>query len=208
MAVSLIIPTRMRTKALSKSIGSVVGHARHTVEVLLALDVDDIETAEYLKTDPIPNSRVVVGPRVGYGGLHLYVNALARIATGDWLFLWNDDCIMETQGWDSVVGEYDGQMVVLNPQSNHSNQERGHCVFPIVPRRMVEILGHFSLSKHNDTLRRAHRQPARHPARRAHPRVARPGRSDREQRRRRPWSRGRLMVTDCAGRTSGRRGGG
>ncbi|MBZ0213064.1 MAG: hypothetical protein K8H99_04620 [Nitrospirae bacterium] len=70
MAVSLIIPTRMRTKALSKSIGSVVGHARHTVEVLLALDVDDIETAEYLKTDPIPNSRVVVGPRVGYGRLH------------------------------------------------------------------------------------------------------------------------------------------
>ena len=125
--------------------------ARFSVEVLLAFDDDDIETAEYLKTDPIPNSRVVVGPRVGYGGLHLYVNALARIATGDWLFLWNDDCIMETQGWDSVVGEYDGQMVVLNPQSNHSNQERGQCVFPIVPRRMVEILGHFSLSNHNDT---------------------------------------------------------
>jgi hypothetical protein len=46
------------------------------------------------------------GPRIGkgYDSLHEYYNELASKATGDWLMLWNDDAVMETEGWDEKIG--------------------------------------------------------------------------------------------------------
>src|SRR6202011_3753544 len=92
-----------------------------------------------------------VGPRVGYASLHSYYNELATRATGDWLMLWNDDCIMQTPSWIDVVRSHDGEIVVLNPRTNHDNWEIDMNVFPILPRKMVELMGHISLSRHNDS---------------------------------------------------------
>lgn len=152
MKVSIILPTRKRFQSLRRSIDSLLSTAtRADVEVLLAVDDDDLETLERLKSEDIPGSKVLVGPRLGYINLHLYVNQLCQEATGDWVVLWNDDALMRTQGWDEILEEYLGQMVVLNPATNHVNHPRENCIFPIVPKKMVELLGHFSLSNHNDT---------------------------------------------------------
>jgi len=118
---------------------------------MLAVDDDDRETLEALESGPLPNMQLFVGPRLGYIKLHHYVNQLALQATGEWLFLWNDDALLETPGWDEVVAEYAGQFVVLNPGTNHTGHPRENCIFPIVPKAWVDILGHFSLSNHNDT---------------------------------------------------------
>lgn len=118
---------------------------------MLAVDEDDDETLAKLKAEPIPGTQLHVTPRYGYIGLHLYVNELSRMAGGDWLFLWNDDALMKTQAWDTVIEPFSNQMVVLNPETNHHNHPRSNCIFPIVPKALVSLLGHFSRSNHNDT---------------------------------------------------------
>lgn len=125
---------------------SIASVARADVEILIRVDEDDPRLGEYLQF-----CTPLIGASHGYGGLHVYYNQLAERAKGDWLLLWNDDCIMETKEWTDIVHLYDGKMVVLNPATNHDNWTIDMNVFPIVPRKMVELMGHFSLSTHNDS---------------------------------------------------------
>jgi len=152
MKVSVILPTRQRFESLHLSVRSLLDRlAGSEIEFLLGLDEDDQETTERLKVRPVPFSTIWITPRLGYRNLHVYVNQLSARATGDWLFLWNDDALMETEAWDDEVARFEGELVVVNPQSNHGNHQLGNCIFPIVPKRMFDLLGHFSLSNHNDT---------------------------------------------------------
>lgn len=143
MTISVLVPSRERPELLKRSIDSL---GDGDLEVLVALDDDDPRLADYAGL-----GTVLVGPRHGYGSLHSYYNQLAARASGDWLFLWNDDCVMETENWIDVIRSYDGHMVVLNPRTNHDNWKIDMNVFPILPRKMVQLMGHFSLSRHNDS---------------------------------------------------------
>ena len=142
--ISVLVPSRERPELLARSVES-LGDAE--IEVLVRVDEDDPRLDGYAARF----ADLVVGPRHGYGSLHHYYNELAERARGDWLFIWNDDCVMETRGWLDVVRSYDGQMAVLNPATNHDNWEIDMNVFPIFPRRMVELTGHVSLNLHNDS---------------------------------------------------------
>jgi hypothetical protein len=135
----------MRPEPLARSIDSL---GEGDFEVLVRVDEDDPRLEGYLA---LPNVEVAVGPRHGYGALQHYYNELADRATGDWLFVWNDDCVMQTPDWLDVVRSYDGKMAVLNPNTNHDNWEIDMNVFPIFPRKMVELMGHLSLNNHNDS---------------------------------------------------------
>jgi hypothetical protein len=141
--ISVLVPSRERPDLLARSIDSL---GEGEFEVLVRVDEDDPRLDGYSQ---LPG--VVVGGHYGYLGLHHYYNELADRARGDWLFLWNDDCIMETRNWIDVVRSYDGKMAVLNPDTNHGNWEIDMNVFPILPRKMFELMGHFSLSPHNDS---------------------------------------------------------
>jgi hypothetical protein len=143
--ITVLVPSRERPEPLARSIASL---GADDLEVLVSVDEDDPRLDDYLC---LPGIDVIVGPRHGYRALHHYYNELAARATGEWLLLWNDDCIMQTPDWREVVSGYDGQMVVLNPNTNHDNWTIDMNVFPIFPRRLVEVIGHVSLSRHNDT---------------------------------------------------------
>lgn len=143
MTVSVLVPSRQRPELLQRSIASL---GDGDFEVLVALDEDDPRLADYADL-----ASALVGPRRGYRSLHGYYNELAARARGDWLLLWNDDCTMETENWIDVVRSHDGHMVVLNPRTNHDNWQIDMNVFPILPRKMVELMGHLSLSRHNDS---------------------------------------------------------
>jgi hypothetical protein len=143
MIASVLVPSRQRPELLKRSIDSL---GDGDFEVLVALDEDDPRLDDYAGI-----GKAVVGPRHGYGSLQSYYNELAAWSRGDWLLLWNDDCIMRTKAWIDVVRAYDGQMVVLNPNTNHDNWKIDMNVFPIFPRKIVELLGHVSLSNHNDS---------------------------------------------------------
>lgn len=141
--ISVIVPSRQRPELLKRSIGSL---GEGDLEILVALDDDDPRLGDYAGI-----GTSVIGPRRGYGSLHHYYNDLARRARGEWLFLWNDDCIMQTADWIEIVRSYDRQMIVLNPNTNHDNWEIDMNVFPIFPRELVELIGHVSLCNHNDS---------------------------------------------------------
>jgi hypothetical protein len=141
--ISVLVPSRERPDVLRNSIESL---GEGDFEVLVRVDDDDPRLDAYAE---IPG--VVRGTPHGYGGLHHYYDELAERARGDWLFLWNDDCIMETRDWIDVVRSFDGKMAVLNPRTNHENWDIDMNVFPIFPRKMFELMGHFSLSPHNDS---------------------------------------------------------
>lgn len=138
--ISVLCPTRGRQETFGRSI-SVLRHlADGPIEVLAYVDNDDV-LPDIGVTDAI-----VQGPRVGYSGMHVMVNALAREAGGEWLLLWNDDAVMCTPHW---TAEAEGHRpAVLNPATNHGH---GLVPFPLVPRSWVDELGHFSLNRHCDS---------------------------------------------------------
>jgi hypothetical protein len=144
--ISVLVPSRERPGPLARSVESLGGG--RDLEVLVRVDEDDPCLDDYLR---VPGIEPIVGPHHGYGALQRYYNELAERATRDWLFIWNDDCIMRTPGWIDVVRRYDGKLAVLNPDTNHDNWAIDMNVFPIFPRRMVELIGHLSLSAHNDS---------------------------------------------------------
>lgn len=144
--VSVLLPTRGRPELLRRSVMSLLDMASTPgrVEILVAVDEDDDATLEMV--GELPVHAFEFEPR-GYPRLHEYVNELARQALGDWLFLWNDDAIMRTAGWDDVVANADP--AVLHPRDNHPGDYLN--TFPIVPAEWVRRVGHFSLHRANDT---------------------------------------------------------
>jgi hypothetical protein len=78
---------------------------------------------------------------MGYAGLNHYYNYLAKSTSSDWLFIWNDDAVMETQGWDSVIEKYTGQFKLLKV---HTHNDHPYSIFPIVPRAWYDIMQHLS----------------------------------------------------------------
>jgi hypothetical protein len=147
--VSVLLPSRGRTRSLRRSVESLRSSASHPdrLSFLVAFDDDDVETGN---TANDIGAQPLSFVRVGYSNLHLYYNKLAEFSTGDWLFLWNDDAVMETTGWDSVFGGYDPQVpAVLSPSS--TGVEHRMCCFPAMSRCLYLCLGHMSLSCHVDS---------------------------------------------------------
>lgn len=141
--ISILIPSRGRPADLARAIGSFLynAHDSSNIEVFVGLDSDDNETLANLPQ--IPGVVFVVGGRSrGYEDLHLHLNRMAKLATGEWLVFPNDDTFMRTEGWDTFVLEHDpDKELMLGMQVNYPHA----FSFPIVSRRVIEVTGHASL---------------------------------------------------------------
>ena len=155
--ITVLLPTRGRPELLEKSIKSLMDKATNPadIEIMLGLDEDDTATTEYIKETIAPylqelgvEARANIFKPLGYENLHTYVNTLAGAATGEWLFFWNDDGLMETQGWDDVINSYTGQFKLLAPKDNHNGHP--YAIFPVVPRDWYILIGHLSQNAQND----------------------------------------------------------
>lgn len=156
--ISILLPTRGRTVALKASLVGLMEKCNQPehMEILLGLDDDDQETLEYVKSDLVPlfqqyrvQVRVSTFKPLGYKNLHIYVNTLAQASQGDWLFFWNDDALMVSDGWDDIIREHDGEFKLLGPTDNHDGHP--NAIFPIVPRDWFILLEHLSQNAQNDT---------------------------------------------------------
>jgi hypothetical protein len=154
--VAALIPTRGRTKPLEKSIKSLIEQAEHpdTIQILIAFDNDDVKIIKYFQQAIQPwmddnnvNYTVLSMDRLGYQNLNLYYNKLAEYSNSDWLMGWGDDSIMETKGWDTKIAQHDGEFKLLKV---HTHNEHPYSIFPILPRKWFEILGHISQHSSND----------------------------------------------------------
>lgn len=148
MLISVLCPSRGRDRLLEQSIRSILDTADNidNIEILVRKDSND----PCLVPDYVTRyAQVSVGPPFGYSGMATYYGELAHKATGKWLFVWNDDAIMTTPGWDSVVESYGNEFCLIAPRNNHSA-----CLqpwFPIFPHKFYEFFGWFSRTLHCDS---------------------------------------------------------
>ena len=149
--ISIMLPTRKRVALLKRSLESILSTVSDitNIEILFAVDDDDVETLEYINNIVIPEfnarniiAKIFIMQRMGYNKLHHYYNYLAYNSMGKWLLLWNDDAIMCDNGWDLEIMKYDGQFKLLRFQENHFDHP--NALFPCVPRDWVMLFDRLS----------------------------------------------------------------
>lgn len=154
--ISILLPVRSRPEPMKKCLHSLIDLAKkpERIEVLIAFDDDDIDTINYFFENIAPyldNLKVRYNAmqfkRMGYIRLNEYLNTLAKNSHGAWMFFWNDDAVMITRNWDQAIIDYGTEFTLLRTETNHSHP---YAIFPIVPRKWVEITGHLSPHQIND----------------------------------------------------------
>jgi glycosyltransferase involved in cell wall biosynthesis len=155
--ISILLPTRKRTEAVVKSIGSLLANAADTsrIEILIAYDNDDDESRKFFAETWFPyigqcsaTSKVFETERFGYLRLYKYVNFLAEQATGDWIMFWNDDALMLTENWDEEIVKHDNWFGLLRMPCVTMNHP--FALFPIIPRHWINVFGRVSPVNHSD----------------------------------------------------------
>lgn len=156
--ISILLPTRTRTKLVQRSLSQLISKADkpENVEVMIGIDDDDTESLEFFKSAEWEKFKeeypavyhVHITERFGYLGLFRYVNYLAEKSTGDHLMFWNDDALMLTDSWDTVIQQHKDYFGLLRmPCVNHRHP---FALFPIIPRKWIELFGCVSLVNHSD----------------------------------------------------------
>lgn len=149
-SIAVLLPTRSRTTALTESVTSIVNRAKDIsrVQILFGFDNDDQVGLNHFETviQPFLDQHNVTYEAqafdsMGYAGLNRYYNHLAQSVSADWLFVWNDDAVMDTDGWDQVIESYTGQFRLLKV---HTHNEHPYSIFPIVPKSWFDLFGHLS----------------------------------------------------------------
>ena len=154
--LSVLLPTRGRTDALKRSLLSLASLAQRpeAIELLLAFDEDDTESATWCRENILPELDAIgIGyslfeyPRLGYIRLNEYVNSLAQHSEGRWLMFWGDDAVMLTQGWDVKITEVQDFRVLRIPTHN----KHPYAIFPILPKAWVDLFGYVSAHQLSDS---------------------------------------------------------
>lgn len=154
--LSVLLPTRKRTDILKRSLISLAEKAADPgrIEMLLAFDEDDTESSDWCIENVLPelddyevSYDLQQFPRLGYIRLNEYVNSLAQTAAGKWLMFWGDDAVMKTQDWDQRILDVDEFKVLRIPTHN----QHPYAIFPIVPRKWIELLGYMSAHQLTDS---------------------------------------------------------
>lgn len=154
--ISILLPTRGRTEQLDRSISSLIDLASdaRSIQWLFGFDKDDTDSYRYCQEHILPKidqsggKYTVLGfDPIGYERLNEYVNALADKAQGEWFVFWNDDAVMLDQGWDDVIYSHTGKFVL---QAFDTHNKHPYSIFPIVPRKWYEVIGHLSKHQLND----------------------------------------------------------
>ena len=158
--VSVLLPTRGRVPGLLAAIDSLHSLSKFkSVEYLLKIDEDDKKTiATYESLKKIIPVQAIISPQGrGYRDFHLWINELCELASGDWLYMFNDDALMLCQDWDLMLmtmgfssgatwhGVESVCMFITSTVQRPESYEMG-----FVRRSVYKILGHYSLNPHCD----------------------------------------------------------
>jgi hypothetical protein len=154
--IAVLLPTHKRTDALRRSLFSLIdlAHDLESVQFRFGIDNNDDIGLDYFTDNIQPeldardiNYEALGFEPLGYAGLNQYFNTLARDADADWLFVWCDDAIMQTQDWDQRIRECTGEFRLLKV---HTHNEHPYSIFPIYPAEWIETLGYISRHQMGD----------------------------------------------------------
>ena len=144
--ISILAPSRGRPELLARMILSALATATTTagVEFLIYLDTDEPNRDGYVRIIDQYGISAVFGERIV---LSETWNALAKLASGDLLWMMGDDVVFRTLGWDRIVEQAfedcPDKIMVAHGDDRGPN---GKCfaTLPIVHRRWYETLGYFT----------------------------------------------------------------
>lgn len=148
--IAMLLATRGRQEPLGRSVRSVIEMAQQPerVQIMFAFDHDDTKGWQYFEQDLQPwmhsqgvNYKALKFQRMGYVNLHKYNNAMVPHTDSNWLVIWNDDAVMQTQAWDREIMRYQGQFLLL---SFRTHRMHPYSIFPIVPRKWFDLMGYIS----------------------------------------------------------------
>ena len=105
--VSVLIPTRKRPKHLLECVDSLWSLAidKSLLEFVFKVDDDDEETIRVVQfiSRIVPSKAIFSLRGRGYLELGTWARQMSEVASGDWIFLFNDDARIATQGWDQFL---------------------------------------------------------------------------------------------------------
>jgi hypothetical protein len=154
--IAVLLPTRGRTVALTRSVMSLVNRVRDVskIQFLLGFDDDDEvgikhweENLQPLLDDRDVHYTILSFEPMGYIRLNEYVSELARNSNAAWFMFWNDDAVMQSQNWDEEIMKHQGQFKCL---AVHTHREHPYSIFPIIPRDWLDVFGYLSPHQIND----------------------------------------------------------
>jgi hypothetical protein len=146
-----ITPTRNGVAKLTDMLSSYFSTADNpnNVEVVLRIDDDNAATIKALPTlkTYFPNVRWVIGPRgQGYSDMYKFAMEASAVTDATWLFLIDDDAVMLTRGWDTLLSKVPTQHCAAQPEFywlGFSKYGSGSCgpVALFVPNKFWITLG-------------------------------------------------------------------
>jgi hypothetical protein len=148
--IAILLPTRGRSDSLERSVKSVIELAANPsrVQIMFGFDNDDDIGTKHFEQELQPwlddqgiNYTAMSFSPLGYIRLNEYVNELALNSDASWLVFWNDDAVMETQDWDKEIIKHEGEFKLL---AFHTHHDHPYSIFPIVPRKWLDLLGYLS----------------------------------------------------------------
>jgi hypothetical protein len=147
--ISVLLPTRKRIKKAEASLRSLLANARDpsSIEICIAYDDDDAESHEYFTglqwarfLDEFGSTAIILRTRRhGYTYLHEYLNELAPLSQGQWLFFWGDDATMLTENWDDHVRANQDFVGLLHFTAE--NMPMKCSILPLFHRDWIKLFG-------------------------------------------------------------------
>ena len=151
--ISILIPTRKRTKLLEECLDSLNYKTKDEslVEILIKIDTDDQETinfiSQYKPTSRIEIKELITDRKNGYGSLDEHMNNLSLISEAEFLLGFNDDVEMLTEGWEQSYIPFRGKnfLVAINVESHKDGVKQrlweDYNAFPTIPHDFRNYMG-------------------------------------------------------------------
>ena len=139
--ISLLLPTRERLERATCFLQSIIDTASElsTIEVIIAIDDDDIISTEI--QSPHPDLKIIktIAPRTTMGGLN---TRCLQHASGSIIMLVNDDIQIRSKGWDQILIRADQTFAdkIYLMHTKDGFKDEAFPIFPIISKKCAEVL--------------------------------------------------------------------
>jgi glycosyltransferase involved in cell wall biosynthesis len=137
--ISLLLPTRGRTKLVERFLQSAIAQSTHPelIEIVVCVDDDDPES-HGIASDKL-DLKLIIVPRQSMGA---YNSICLQHAAGEITIAVNDDIIIRTEGWDEKVRVLDAHYPdgIYLGYANDLFKGRKVSTFPILSRETCEAM--------------------------------------------------------------------
>jgi len=130
--VAITIPTRKRISLLKECLDSINNKTtnKSLVEILVKIDTDDYETIDFANSyhSEVELKKIISDRKNGYGSLHEHYNNLAAASESEFIFGFNDDVEMVTEGWEQYLIPHKDKNFILGV---HLEKYKNGIKYPI-----------------------------------------------------------------------------